>query len=86
LAQLDEYACCELLIARIDPIADASFPDIRARSKPGTAIEAMMPMMATTISSSISVNPLLLLMSTAQARATDVPRLNTRARDDRQPA
>ena len=40
-----------------DPIADASFPAIRARRRPGTAMAAMMPMIATTISSSISVNP-----------------------------
>jgi hypothetical protein len=46
-------------MVRVEPIADASFPDIRARSRPGTAIAAMMPMMATTMSSSISVKPLL---------------------------
>ena len=56
----DEYACCELLMARSEPIADASLPDIRARSRPGTAMAAMMPMMATTMSSSMSVKPLLL--------------------------
>src|SRR4051812_40106790 len=50
----------ELLIARSDPMADASLPAIRARSRPGTAIAAMIPMMATTISSSISVKPLVL--------------------------
>jgi len=44
-------------MARIDPIADASFPDMRARRSPGTAIAAMMPIIATTISSSISVKP-----------------------------
>ena len=32
-----------MLIARIDPMADASLPDWRARSSPGTAIAAMMP-------------------------------------------
>ena len=47
-----------LLIARSEPMADASLPDMRARSRPGTAIAAMMPMIATTISSSISVKPL----------------------------
>jgi hypothetical protein len=46
-------------MARSDPIAEASLPDIRARNSPGTAIAAMIPMMATTISSSISVKPLL---------------------------
>src|SRR4029450_2615595 len=38
-------------------MADVSLPDMRARSRPGTAIAAMMPIMATTISNSISVNP-----------------------------
>src|SRR2546430_1578897 len=38
-------------------MADASLPDMRARNRPGTAIAAMMPMIATTISSSINVNP-----------------------------
>ena len=59
-AQLDEYVDWPLLIARSEPIADASLPDMRARSRPGTAIAAMMPMMATTISSSMSVKPLAL--------------------------
>ncbi len=31
---------------RSDPMADASLPDMRARSRPGTAIAAMMPMTA----------------------------------------
>src|SRR4030095_4864802 len=44
-------------MVRMPPMADVSLPDMRARSRPGTAIAAMMPMMATTISSSISVNP-----------------------------
>ena len=44
-------------MARIDPMADASLPDMRARSRPGTAIAAMMPMIATTINSSINVKP-----------------------------
>jgi hypothetical protein len=44
-------------MARSEPIAEDSLPDIRARSRPGTAIAAMMPMIATTISSSISVKP-----------------------------
>src|SRR5438477_12878519 len=39
-------------------MADASLPDIRARRRPGTAIAAMMPMIATTISSSMRVKPL----------------------------
>src|SRR6185436_8497396 len=56
--QLEENAASPLLIARSEPMADASLPDIRARSRPGTAIAAMMPMMATTISSSMRVKPL----------------------------
>ena len=55
--QLAEKVDWALLTARSDPIADASLPDIRARSSPGTAIAAMMPMIATTISSSINVKP-----------------------------
>jgi hypothetical protein len=47
-------------MVRSEPIAEASLPAIRARSRPGTAIAAMMPMMATTIKSSMSVKPLLL--------------------------
>src|SRR5437763_1381714 len=58
-AQLEEYLACPLLMARSDPIADASLPDMRARSRPGTAMAAMMPMIATTISNSMRVNPLL---------------------------
>src|SRR5262245_26597404 len=44
-------------MARMEPIADDSLPDMRARSNPGTAMAAMMPMIATTISSSMSVKP-----------------------------
>ena len=59
--QLDEYVAWPLLMARSEPMADASLPDMRARSRPGTAIAAMMPMIATTISSSMSVKPLVSL-------------------------
>ena len=38
-------------------IAEDSFPAIRARSKPGIAIAAMMPITVMTMSSSISVKP-----------------------------
>src|SRR5438552_13814150 len=61
-AQLDEYVDSAELIARSDPIADASLPDMRARSRPGTAIAAMIPMIATTISSSMRVKPAELRM------------------------
>src|SRR4030095_9874627 len=55
--QAAEELTSEVFTARIDPMGEVFLPDIRARSRPGTAIAAMMPMIATTISSSISVNP-----------------------------
>src|SRR5229473_2827878 len=55
--QLDENAAWPLLMARSDPIADASLPAMRARSRPGIAIAAMMPIIATTISNSMRVKP-----------------------------
>ena len=45
---------------RSEPTADASLADIRARSKFGMAIAAMIRMIATTISSSISEKPFCL--------------------------
>ncbi len=57
-----EKAASALFTARTDPMADASFPAMRARSRPGMAMAAMMPMMATTISSSMRVKPLLVRM------------------------
>ena len=39
--QLDENVDWAELIARSDPIADASLPDMRARRRPGTAIAAI---------------------------------------------
>src|SRR5207244_44891 len=57
LAQLAAKVDCALLIARSEPMADASLPEMRARSRPGTAMAAMMPMIATTISSSMRVKP-----------------------------
>ena len=50
-------AAWALLMARTEPMADASLPDMRARRRPGIAMAAMMPMIATTISSSMSVKP-----------------------------
>jgi len=38
-------------------MAEASFPDIRARSSPGTAIAMRIPMIPTTVMSSMSVKP-----------------------------
>src|SRR5438045_1819418 len=44
-------------MARMEPMADASLPDMRARMSPGTAIAAMIAMIEMTSRSSISVNP-----------------------------
>jgi hypothetical protein len=41
----------------MSPIVADSFAETRARSKLGIAMAAMMPMIATTISSSIRVKP-----------------------------
>ena len=57
----DEYAASALLMARMEPIAEASSADIRARSRPGTVMAATTPMIPTTTSSSISVKPFSLL-------------------------
>src|SRR4030081_2374261 len=46
-----------VLIARIEATADDSFAAMRARSRFGMAIAAMIKMIATTISSSISEKP-----------------------------
>src|SRR3972149_7277823 len=43
--------------ARVSPITCASLAATLARRRLGTAIAAMMPMMATTMSSSMRVNP-----------------------------
>src|SRR5450631_3213743 len=47
-------------MVRIDPTADDSLAAMRARSKFGMAIAAMIRMMATTISNSISEKPFCL--------------------------
>src|SRR5208282_279898 len=46
-----------VLMVRTEPTADASFAAIRDRSRLGIAIAAMIKMIATTISNSISENP-----------------------------
>jgi hypothetical protein len=48
-----------VLIVRTEPIPDDSFADILALNSAGMAIEAMMPMMATTMSNSTNVKPRL---------------------------
>src|SRR4029079_3318524 len=45
------------MMVRVSPMTAASFAEALARSRLGMAMAAMIPMMATTISSSISVNP-----------------------------
>src|SRR5713101_5296479 len=62
-------------MARSEPIADASLPAIRARSRPGIAIAAMMPMIATTISSSINVKPLALRIFISDSSNESLTRL-----------
>src|SRR5690349_11742376 len=51
------YEISAVLMVRNDPTADDSLADIRARIRFGMAIAAMIRMMATTISSSISEKP-----------------------------
>src|SRR5437762_7963261 len=57
VAQVEAYAASALLISRSEAIAEASLPDIRARRRPGMAMAAMIPTMATTRSSSTRLNP-----------------------------
>jgi hypothetical protein len=52
-----------VLMVRIDDTADASFAAIRARSRFGMAIAAMIRMIATTINNSISEKPLCFRIS-----------------------
>src|SRR5262252_2983289 len=51
------YEISAVLMVRNEPTADDSLADIRARIRFGMAIAAMIRMMATTISSSISEKP-----------------------------
>jgi hypothetical protein len=52
-----EYTISEVMIVRMDEIAEASFALIRERIRFGIATAAMTKIMATTISSSMSENP-----------------------------
>src|SRR4051812_6517714 len=76
-AQLAANVDCALLTARSEPMAEASLPEMRARSRPGTAIAAMMPMIATTISSSMSVKPFSFLMSSSPGQMRYQTRVDT---------
>ena len=55
-----ENATEEVLMVRIEPTADASLAAIFERSRFGMAIAAMIKMIATTISNSISEKPFCL--------------------------
>src|SRR5581483_11312291 len=57
-------------MVRIELEADASLAAIRARSRLGMAIEAMIRMMVTTISNSISENPRVLTRFTVRLCST----------------
>src|SRR6266511_3782815 len=76
LAQLAAKVDWALLTARSEPIADASLPEMRARSRPGTAIAAMMPMIATTINSSMSVKPLALRIFIVRSTEIELSKVN----------
>src|SRR5580704_544933 len=53
----------DVLMVRIDPTADASLAAMRARSKFGIAMAAMIKIIATTISNSISEKPFCFLLT-----------------------
>src|SRR4051812_25319657 len=52
----------EVLMVRSEPTAELSLADLRAASKLGIAIAAMIKIIATTISSSISEKPFCFVM------------------------
>jgi hypothetical protein len=54
---VDEYVTAEVLSVRIEPTAEASLAAIRDRRRFGIAIAAMIRIIATTISNSISEKP-----------------------------
>jgi hypothetical protein len=54
---VDEYVTAEVLIVRMEPTAEASLAAIRDRRRFGIAIAAMIRIIATTISNSISEKP-----------------------------
>ena len=62
---VEEYVTAEVLIVRIEPTADASLAAIRDLRRLGIAMAAMIKIIATTISNSISEKPFgfLFLMS-----------------------
>ena len=66
-----------VLIVRIEPMADDSLADCRARNSAGIAIAAMMPMIATTMSSSISVKPSMAFAHLVSRRLDAAPDFNS---------
>src|SRR3954452_20009738 len=56
------------MIVRVSPIVADSFAETRARSRLGIAMAAMMPMIATTMSSSIRVKPFWFFIITPLCR------------------
>jgi hypothetical protein len=52
-----------MTMERLEPTAEASFAAMRARSKFGIAMAAMIKIIATTIKSSIKENPFCLLVN-----------------------
>ena len=71
----EAYVCSAEITERVSPMACASFADTRARKRLGIAIAAMMPMMATTMRSSIRVKPRLVRMFFLQRHVPKI--LNT---------
>jgi len=67
-----------VFIVRIEPTADASLAAIRERSKFGIAIAAMIKIIATTISNSISEKPDSLALVMSLSSKMKVPSYGTR--------
>lgn len=59
---MELYVIAAVLMVRIDPTADASLADMRARSRFGIAMAARVRMIATTISNSMREKPLLAVL------------------------
>src|SRR6188474_2810665 len=62
LPLVERYSSSPLPIVLIEAVAEPSLADLRALSKLGMAIAAMIKMIATTINSSISEKPLVFLL------------------------
>src|SRR5262249_11946770 len=71
------------MTVRVSPIAPASLADTRARSRLGMAIAAMIPMIATTIRSSMSVNPFWVFKCVCPFTTAAAPTARSYGRDSR---